>query len=225
MAGRGLGDDGAVPEPPERRPRPRRPSFLSPNAMDAASGGYDPAQQAEAAHMTAAAIVEAGRGTGDPTLVSRLVSLVDDHGLSTLADLWADRPARSLPGALWRLYVLREGVRRDPAGTALDYAEGQAAAPVAHVVAGVADPIGPQEVSALADAVLTGVFHGDLAVALERAAAFCRVSSTGRARRANDLEATDELAAAALTRSAAALLTTAEDLEAAARLWRAGDLT
>jgi hypothetical protein len=193
--------------------------------MDSVSGGYDPAQEAEAAHLTAAAIVDAGRGAADPALVSRLVSLVDDHGLSTLAELWADRPARSLPGALWRLYVLREGVRRDPVGSARDYAEGQAAAPVSHVVAGVADPIGPEQVSALADAVLTGVFDGDLAVALERAAAFCRVTSTGRAHRATDLEATDDLTAAAITRTAAALLTTADDLEGAARLWRAGELT
>jgi hypothetical protein len=204
---------------------PRRPSFLSPAAFDAVSGGHDPADDAEAAHTTAAAIVDAGRGSGDPELTARLVRLVDDHGLSTLADLWADRPARSLPGALWRLYVLREGVRRDPVGSAADYAEGQVTAQVAHVVAGVADPIGPQEVSALVDAVLTGVFTGDLAVALDRAAAFCRVSSTGRARRAGDLSGADELAAAAMTRTAAALLATAEDLEAAARLWRAGELT
>ncbi|MDP9220816.1 MAG: hypothetical protein M3P23_09780 [Actinomycetota bacterium] len=198
---------------------------MSPAAFDAISDGYDPAAEAEAAHTTAAAIVDAGRGAGDPELTARLVGLVEDQGLSTLADLWADRPARSLPGALWRLYVLREGVRRDPVGNARDYAEGQPVAQVAHVVAGVADPTGPQQVSALADAVLTGVFTGDLAVALERAGAFCRVSSTGRARRASELEAADELGALALTRSAAALLTTAEDLEAAARLWRAGELT
>jgi hypothetical protein len=204
---------------------PRRPTYLSPAAFDAISDGYDPAAEAEAAHTTAAAIVDAGRGAGDPELTARLVGLVEDQGLSTLADLWADRPARSLPGALWRLYVLREGVRRDPVGNARDYAEGQPVAQVAHVVAGVADPTGPQQVSALADAVLTGVFTGDLAVALERAGAFCRVSSTGRARRASELEATDELGALALTRTAAALLTTAEDLEAAARLWRAGELT
>ena len=185
---------------------PRRPTFLSPAAFDAISGGYDPGAAAEAAHATAAAIVDAGRGAGDPELTARLVGLVDDQGLSTLADLWADRPARSLPGALWRLYLLREGVRRDPVGNARDYAEGQSLAQVAHVVAGVADPTGPEQVSALADAVLTGVFQGDLAVALERAGAFCRVTSTGRAQRAAELEP-------------------AEDLEAAARLWRAGDLT
>jgi hypothetical protein len=220
-----VGDDDLVSDSSSRSSRPRRPSFLSPAAFDAISGGYDPAEEAEAAHSIAAAIVDAGRGAGDPELTARLVTLVDDQGLSTLADLWADRPARSLPGALWRLYVLREGVRRDPVGNARDYAEGQGVAHVSHVVAGVADPTGPQQVSALADSILTGVFTGDLAVALERAAAFCRVSSTGRARRATDLEPTDALAAAAMTRSAAALLTTAEDLEGAARLWRAGELT
>jgi hypothetical protein len=220
-----VGDDERVSDSSSRPSRPRRPSFLSPAAFDAISGGYDPAEEAEAAHSIAAAIVDAGRGASDPELTARLVTLVDDQGLSTLADLWADRPARSLPGALWRLYVLREGVRRDPVGNARDYAEGQGVAHVSHVVAGVADPTGPQQVSALADSILTGIFTGDLAVALERAAAFCRVSSTGRARRATDLEPTDGLAAAAMTRSAAALLTTAEDLEGAARLWRAGELT
>jgi hypothetical protein len=79
-------------------------------------------------------------------------------------------------------------------------------------------------VQALADAVLTGVFAGDLDVALERAAAFCRVSSAGRVARAEQLDPVDPAAAAAVTLSAAALLTTAEDLEGAARLWRAGDL-
>lgn len=205
--------------------RPRRPTYLSSASLEALAGGYDPAAEAEAAHTSAAAIIQAGRRSADPELTARLVGLVEEQGLSTLADLWADRPPRSLPGALWRLYVLREGVQRDPVGSARDYAEGQPTAEVAHVVAGVADPTGPQQVSALADAVLTGVFDGDLAIALERAAAFCRVSSTGRAHRAAGLESSDAPAAAALTRSAAALLTTAEDLEASARLWRAGELT
>lgn len=63
----------------------------------------DPAQLTEAAHETAAVLVGTGRAASDPDLTSRLVALVDELGLSTLAELWADRPARSLPGALWRL--------------------------------------------------------------------------------------------------------------------------
>ena len=37
----------------------------------------------------------------------------------------------------------------------------------------------PMRCCRLADAVLTGAFVGDLAVAMERAGAFCRVVSTG----------------------------------------------
>ncbi|MGN6610404.1 MAG: hypothetical protein ACTHLJ_01385, partial [Angustibacter sp.] len=100
--------------------RPRRPALFGPAALDTFASGTDPEALAEAAHATAAAIVDAGRRSDDPDLTSRLVRLVDDHGLDTIADLWADRPARSLPGALWRLYVVREWVRRDADDAARD---------------------------------------------------------------------------------------------------------
>ena len=74
----------------------------------------DPAEVTEVAHQTAAILVGTGRAAHDPEVTARLVTLVDDLGLSTVADLWSARPARSLPGALWRLYALREWVRRSP---------------------------------------------------------------------------------------------------------------
>jgi len=206
----------------DRPSRPRRPALFGPAALDSLNGAPDPAQLAEAAHATAAAIVDAGRRADDPEVTARLVRLVDDHGLDTIADLWSDRPARSLPGALWRLYVVREWVRRDPVGASVDYHAGQQLAEVAHVVAGVAQPPGPDEVRSLADAVLTGVYSGELDVALQRAAAFCRVVSAGRAVRAGVAEGE---AASTLTRRAASLQQTADDLDAAARAWRARDLT
>jgi hypothetical protein len=174
-------------------------------------------------------IVRTGRAAHDPELTSKLVALVDDLGLSTLAELWADRPARSLPGALWRLYVLREWVRRDPVGASADYAAGIRHADVPHVVAGVADPPGPDEVQEVADAILTGVFEGDLAIALQRAASFCRVVAAGRAQRANDADADGPQAidpqwGSTHTRRAASLLATGDDLEACARLWGQDDL-
>lgn len=205
------------------RPSYRRPALLGPAALDTFDGGTDPAAIAEAAHATAAAIVEAGRRSDDPEVTARLVRLVDDHGLDTIADLWSGRPPRSLPGALWRLYVVREWVRRDPVGAAADYAAGYTVAQVPHVVAGVAQPPGPDEVRALADAVLTGVYSGELDVALERAAAFCRVVAAGRAIRADDDP--DPAAASTATKRAASLQHTAEDLEAGARAWRVHDLT
>ena len=199
--------------------------------MDSRGGpeSLDPAKVTEVAHETAAAIVRTGRAAHDPELTSKLVELVDDLGLSTLAELWADRPARSLPGALWRLYVLREWVRRDPVGASADYAAGIRYADVPHVVAGVSDPPGPVEIQELADAILTGVFEGDLAIALQRASSFCRVVAAGRAQRANDadangVEAIDPQWGSTHTRRAASLLTTGDDLEACARLWGQDDL-
>jgi hypothetical protein len=208
------------------RANPRRPAFFTPLSMDSRGGAesLDPARVTEVAHETAAVIVKTGRAAHDPELTAKLVALVDDLGLSTLVELWADRPARSLPGALWRLYALREMVCRDAVGASADYAAGIRFADVSHVVAGVAEPPGPAEMRELTDAILTGVFDGDLAIALERASSFCRVVAAGRAQRANDVEANDPLWGSAHTRRAASLLTTGDDLEACARLWRQGDL-
>jgi len=213
------------------RATPRRPAFFTPVSMDSRGGlaSLDPAQVAEVAHETAAVIVRTGRAAHDPELTAKLVALVDDLGLSTIAELWADLPARTLPGALWRLYALREWVCCDAAGASADYAAGIRYADVPHVVAGVAEPPGPQEMHELTEAILTGVFEADLAIALERASGFCRVVAAGRAERANDSDAADSgvhdpLWGSAQTRRAASMLTTADDLEACARLWRMGDL-
>ncbi len=183
--------------------------------MDAAFGWerLDPAVIMQVAHETAAVLVRTGRAADDPAVTERLIGLVEELGLATLAELWSDRPARSLPGALWRLYVLREWVRRDPVGASREYGEGLAYADVAGVVAGVATPPGPAEVQTMADEILRGVFEGDLAVALHRAAAFCRVVAAGRGALEGD------------SRSAFSVLTMADDLEACARLWLREGLT
>jgi hypothetical protein len=211
-------------------------------------GGPDPAELVQAAHATAEALVRHGR-SGDDAVTARLVALTDEHGIDEVALLWAGRPADSLPGALWRLYALRAGIRRQSELIARAFDAGRHRAPVHEAVAGVADPPGPAEVRQLADSVLAGAFSGELDVALERAGAFCRVVSTGWALLADDVAAepahspgtvTADLrggharsggapadgddAADALTRRASDLLRTGLQLEAAARRWRAGTL-
>ena len=152
--------------------RPRRPSYLEPAALEAVGGRHDPIAGLQAAHETAAVLVHRGRAATDPETIERLVRLVDEIGLPDLAELWAARPARSLPGALWRLYLLREWMTRHPEAVAREYAAGVRFTEPNHVVAGV-DPPGPDEVRQVADQILRGAFTGDFAVALERAAAFC----------------------------------------------------
>ncbi|RYV49590.1 hypothetical protein [Pengzhenrongella frigida] len=198
--------------------------MLDPRAADELPGDSDPALRSEIAHTTAGAIVHRARASEDPAVVERLVRLVEAEGLDELAALWADSPAGTLPGALWRLYVLREWVRRDPETVAERYRSGAGTAQVPGVVAGVAMPPGPDDVRQVADAVLSGVFAGDLAVALERGAAFCRVLSTGAAFDADGVEDLDPDGARRLTRGASSLIRTAEELEAAADLWRRGRL-
>ena len=184
-----------------------------------------PAEVTEVAHQTAAILVGTGRAAHDPEVTSRLVGLVDDLGLSTVADLWSARPARSLPGALWRLYALREWVRRSPEEASRQYAAGIRFTDVAHAVAGIAEPPRPEELQRVADQILAGVFEGDLAVALERAAAFCAVVAAGRAelaqrpgrrrprRRARPHDAPARRCSPPVTTCGPA-----------PRLWRAGDL-
>ncbi len=168
-------------------------------------------------------IVRAGRQADAET--ARFVELSEDVGIEALAELWRDSGPDTLPGTLWALYLLRTWVRRDGEETARLYQLGRARAEVSDVVAGVAEPPGPQEVAGAADAILTSVFDGDLAVALERAAAFARVVSVGRLVAADDAdEAADGEQAARMTTLAAGNVRLADQLTVAARLWRAGVL-
>ncbi|MGI4895385.1 MAG: hypothetical protein ACRYF3_09750 [Janthinobacterium lividum] len=220
-----------MPDPSQRSSRRHhRPALPGDDAIVALAGGVDPAAVQEAAHAAASALVHGARSARDAEITRRVVRLAQDEGLEIIASLWADAPADSLAGALWRLYVLRTWVQRQPASVARQFAEGRHHAPVLEVVAGVADPPGPREVVEVVDAVLAGVAEGDLAVTLERAAAFCRIVAVGRAHHADEpqealraLPGNDDTGTA-LTRSAARLIHTAEQLEVVAHRWRAGEL-
>ena len=187
-------------------------------------GADDPAQVSRVAHDTAAAVLSRVRADPDPEVVSRLVSYTDEHGIDAIAELWSKASAKSLPGALWRLYLLRTMIRQDAAGVSLAFQRGaEQSHTIDQVVAGAPTPAGPAEVRELADVILRGVFSGDFAAALERAAAFCRVASTGFASLADDADAADAAhpdRPGMLTRRALRLHSLAEELAACARLWR-----
>ena len=202
----------------------RRPARLDPRDAEELTAVTDPALREEVAHTTARAVVHQARAAEDPEVVARLVRLVETEGLDAVAALWADAAPVTLPGALWRLYVLREWVRRDPDTVGLRYRLGVDASPVQEAVAGVPRPPDPADLRDLTDAVLSCVYSGDLAVALERAAAFCRILATGAAFDADAREAADPDGADRMTRGASGLLRTAEELEQSAGYWRRGTL-
>jgi len=205
-------------------PHPRRPTPFAPADFEPYAGGADPARISEAAHLAAQALVYHGRASSDPEVTHRLVELADRQGLEAIAEMWSRSPARSLPGALWRLYALRAATVENPERFAAYFKAGKDVAQVPNAVAGVAEPPGADEVKAMTDSILTGAFNGEFDMALERSAAFCRVVALGQTHHADSAEAGNSERATRLTKSARQLLRTAEDLEAAATAWRRGEL-
>ncbi len=202
-----------------------RPAHFGGPEFEAFPGGEDPAAVMRAAHESARALLARAQHAEDPAVLDRLVHYTDEHGIDALVELWARSAPHSLPGALWRIYLVRAVIVQDPDGVAVLFQRGtEVLSTIDPVVAGAPTPAGPQEVTELADRILRGLFEGDFAIALERAAAFCRVTAAGATDVADDQEATDPVRASELTTRALRLTTTAEELAACARMSRAGTL-
>ena len=204
--------------------RHHKPKPFAPLDFDPFEGGADPARISEAAHLSAQALVRSGRESKDPQVTERLVKLADEEGLEVIAELWAKSPAHSLPGALWRLYAIRAATVANAETLAAWFAAGQVRAQVERVVAGAAEPPGAAELLDMADSILSGAFDGEFDVALDRTAAYCRVVALGQAEHADAAALSHEARAVKMTRNAANLIKTAEDLEFAASAWRRGEL-
>lgn len=202
-----------------------KPTQYSGDKFDTYEGGEDPAQILRVAHDTAHALVRRARENEDPQVLERLVAYTDEHGIDAIAELWARSSARSLPGALWRIYLLRLLIRQDPDGTSLLFQRGsETLETIDTVIAGAPMPTGPDEITQLADEILRGLFTGDFGVALDRAAAFCRVSAAGATSLADDADLVSPERASDLTARAARFAVTAEELTTCARLSRADQL-
>ena len=184
-----------------------RPTTPGAGFFEAIESGTDPVQLSEAADRAATLLVRGAHDSRDSDIADRVLHLADSEGLETLAELWSGSAADSLAGALWRLYLLRSWVHADPVRAAHEFEAGHGRAQVARVVAGVADPPGPDELRAMVDEVLRGIAERDFADVLLRAAAFARVVATGRA-----------TLPSSSTAETAKMLTLAEQLEHAGHL-------
>ncbi|MFT4082324.1 MAG: hypothetical protein QM638_07035 [Nocardioides sp.] len=159
-------------------------SPLTPGAsfFEQVDSAPDPLLAREAADRAAVVLVRGARRSDDPEVAGRILRLADgEEGIEAIAELWSSSPADSLAGCLWRLFALRSWVYADPAGAAREFDAGRSRTPVARVVAGVAEPPGPDELKAMVDEVLRGIATSDFADVLLRAAAFARVVAFGRA--------------------------------------------
>lgn len=219
-------------------PRPSRPGQLDPAVADGLAGGADPAAVNEMSHLSAAALLDRVRHSENPEVVRRVLTLVETQGVDEIAELWSDAAADSLPGILWRLYMLRTWMRLHREPIACLWRVGEPVATSASAIAGIAEAPDEDDIARLADSILSGAFTGDFAVALERAAAFTDVVALGlrvEAKRMTAQAAAMEANAGARTKQARTtaarllhtagnLLTTARDFRHGAALWRRGKL-
>lgn len=215
--------------------KPRRPVLFENPVLDSIDLHDDPVSRQEIAQKTALAIYFGARATeaqepGEPASeaqkagavnLQKILELVENEGLDTLAQLWADCPPDTLAGVLWRLFALHEWARRDPQTLSERYRLGVIQVPVQEVIAGLDRDNEPADLQRVLEAILSGAFTGDLCDALDRAAAFCKVLVAGILAEPAEVNSTWHTHK---SKSADALARTAEELRTAASLDRAGKL-
>lgn len=201
-----------------------RPKLMPMESFEHQPGGVDPAEMFSAAQTVAAKLVATGQDPdADAATVNWLIDLVADVGLDTMAELWADAPAITYGGALWRLYAIQQATKRDGDLWAAWYRAGYVAY-ASRVIAGAAEPPQAKDLQTLITKILTGVYAGDFGIALERGGAYARVIAAGQHQHAERLEELNPAAAAELEHRSVKLQRTATELELCATAWRQGRL-
>ena len=152
--------------------KPRRPAQLKPDQIELIEGSADIAEASELAHTTADVVVPLpGRPPLDVGVRERVQALLESEGIDTLAESWVAMPAESLPGALWRGYLLREWIRRFPSEAAARFAAARAASDARALDLATAQLVHtPAAVKALWDQVFAGGFAGDFHEVLRESA-------------------------------------------------------
>ena len=213
--------------------RPARPGQMDPALAEQIAGGLDPQEVSEMAHVSAAALLDRVHRGQDPQIVGRVLTLVDREGVDVIAALWSNAEPDSLPGIMWRLYLLRSWMRNNGDAISNLWQLGEPEATAASAIAGVDRTPSAGDIARIADSILSGAFTGDFAVALERACAFTDVIAHGlrvQAQQTVDAEhdADDfdqaRVRAARLLHTSGNLMTTSHDFRTGANLWRRGRL-
>ena len=202
-----------------------KPALFAGHEFSAFQGGNDPAELNALAHESARALLARVRENASTEMLDRVVSFTDENGIDDLAELWANASPHSLPGSLWRLYLVRALIRAEAAQMSILFSQGLEVIHSADpVIAGAPTQAGPDEMRDLADTILRGAFEGDFGNALDRAASFTRVLSAGCATLADESDLVNPERATQLTTQASRLATTASEFNLCARLWRDGSL-
>ncbi|MCI7552082.1 MAG: hypothetical protein PUK40_05960 [Actinomycetaceae bacterium] len=94
--------------------KPRRPAQMKPEQLDLIEAKTDIPFDLEIAHATANAVVPIAGAEIDHDASERILKVIESDGIDSLAETWAEAPNDSLPGILWRGYLLAEWIHRFP---------------------------------------------------------------------------------------------------------------
>ena len=136
---------------PSGSARPARPAQLDPAILDHLGGGLDPEVISEMSHASAAALLDRVHHTEDPQIVRRVITLVDTEGVDIIAQLWSNAEPDSLPGILWRLYLLRTWMQRNREQIARLWRLGEPVATTASAIVGVDETPDAEDIARTAD--------------------------------------------------------------------------
>lgn len=203
-------------------PKFSRPASLDQAEAEAIEGDEDPAAESEIAHTTAWALLGVANADFDEEAVRNLQKSVRKEGVDIIASAWAESPDFTLPGALWRIYLLWQWHQMNPEVLQDRFDEGVAAMKEQGLASNVA-PL-PDVIRGV-EGVLAGYAdEDDLAPVFGAAAQSMRVMAMGVRFGPQWITEEGHVLAHTVTRRPQALLDTARELDESARQAAQGTL-
>ncbi len=200
-----------------------RPASLDQAEAEAIVGDEDPAAESEIAHTTAWALMGVPNADFDEKAVKELQQSVRKEGVDIIAAAWSRSPDFTLPGALWRIYLMWQWHQMNPVVLQDRYDEGIKALTDQGLDVSNEPPLA--DVIRAVEGVLAGyASEDDLAAVLEGTAEAMRVMAAGVRFGPEWITEDGHVLAHTVTRRPQALLDTAKELDASAQQARAGTL-
>lgn len=202
----------------------RRPAQLEPEQAEEIVGDEDPAENSEIAHTSAWALMGVPNADFNKEAIEQLRQTVRTQGVDVIASAWSRLPDFTLPGALWRIYLVWQWYQMNPEVLRERYLEGKKAMEEEGVANEETVP-DFDEVIRADEGVLAGYANeDDLPAVLGSNAALLRVLAAGVTFGPEWITEDDHRLAHRVTRRPDALLATADELDESAEQAREGTL-
>ena len=203
------------------RKAPRRPAMLDAEQAENIPGAEDAASSSEVAHLVAQTLLGIEKESDEN--VQRLRQLLESGGIDTVSELWSTSPAGTLPGTLWRLYLIYQWYLRDPQLVNERFQQGLAALEIGDIFSREhSDKSVTNLMDRLAALWQAQTSIAELAPLLDRVSDFLQVLASGVS--AEWIKDSRDELADSVTLRPQALLQTADDLKLSARAAKANHL-